>query len=194
MFREMVRKKQQLTKEEAIELLKKEPRGVLSLLGDDGYPYGVPIDHWYNPEDGKLYFQNMFSFNAMGMSMKGNYYGTLSEDGKTIALEDENPNTGHSGFGPAASQSDAPLVLTVEGNTLKVASAYSGYVENYVAVNPDMDLGGEEEEPAAGWDGPKTYSASRLYYVNMATSEEDDNASVTIEMDVDADGVPGIVI
>ena len=33
MFREMVRKKQQLTKEEAIELLKKEPRGVLSLLG-----------------------------------------------------------------------------------------------------------------------------------------------------------------
>ena len=56
MFREMVRKKQQLTKEEAIELLKKEPRGVLSLLGDDGYPYGVPIDHWYNPEDGKLYF------------------------------------------------------------------------------------------------------------------------------------------
>ena len=52
MFREMVRKKQQLTREEAIELLKKEPRGVLSLLGDDGYPYGVPIDHWYNSEDG----------------------------------------------------------------------------------------------------------------------------------------------
>ena len=39
----MVRKKQQLTQEEAIELLKKEPRGVLSLLGDDGYPYGVPL-------------------------------------------------------------------------------------------------------------------------------------------------------
>ena len=36
MFREMVRKKQQLTQEEAIGLLKKEPRGVLSVLGDDG--------------------------------------------------------------------------------------------------------------------------------------------------------------
>ncbi len=58
MFREMVRKKQQLTKEEAIELLKKEPRGVLSLLGDDGYPYGVPIDHWYNSEDGWIYFHS----------------------------------------------------------------------------------------------------------------------------------------
>lgn len=58
MFREMVRKKQQLTKEEAIELLKKEPRGVLSVLGDDGYPYGVPIDHWYNEEDGWIYFHS----------------------------------------------------------------------------------------------------------------------------------------
>ena len=30
--------------------------GVLSLLGDDGYPYGLPIDYWYNEADGKLYF------------------------------------------------------------------------------------------------------------------------------------------
>ena len=58
MFREMVRKKQQLTIDESIELLKKEPRGVLSLLGDDGYPYGVPIDHWYNEEDGRIYFHS----------------------------------------------------------------------------------------------------------------------------------------
>lgn len=58
MFREMVRIKQQLTREEAIELLKKQPRGVLSLLGDDGYPYGVPIDHWYNEEDGRIYFHS----------------------------------------------------------------------------------------------------------------------------------------
>ena len=47
MFREMLRKKQQLPAEECIELLKTQPRGVLSLLGDDGYPYGLPIDHWY---------------------------------------------------------------------------------------------------------------------------------------------------
>ena len=58
MFREMVRIKQQLTKEESIELLKQEPRGVLSLLGDEGYPYGVPIDHWYNEADGRIYFHS----------------------------------------------------------------------------------------------------------------------------------------
>lgn len=56
MFREMNRIKQKLSQEECIQILTNEPRGVLSLLGDEGYPYGLPIDHWYNPEDGKLYF------------------------------------------------------------------------------------------------------------------------------------------
>ncbi len=58
MFREMVRIKQQLTQEETLELLKAQPRGVLSLLGDNGYPYGLPIDHWYNEEDGWIYFHS----------------------------------------------------------------------------------------------------------------------------------------
>lgn len=45
MFREMRRKKQQLTTEECVEILKQEPRGILSMLGDDGYPYGIPMTH-----------------------------------------------------------------------------------------------------------------------------------------------------
>ncbi len=56
MFREMMRKKQQLSHEECIEILKTELRGVLSVLGDDDYPYGMPINHYYCEEDGKLYF------------------------------------------------------------------------------------------------------------------------------------------
>lgn len=58
MFREMTRKKQQLSWEDCLHVLKTEPRGVLSLLGDDGYPYGLPIDHWYNEEDGCIYFHS----------------------------------------------------------------------------------------------------------------------------------------
>ena len=58
MFRELTRIKQKLSQEESISLLKQQPRGVLSLLGDDGYPYGVPIDHWYNEDDGMLYFHS----------------------------------------------------------------------------------------------------------------------------------------
>ena len=56
MFREMRRFKQQISDAECIEVLKSTKRGVLSLIGDDGYPYGLPIDHWYCEEDGKLYF------------------------------------------------------------------------------------------------------------------------------------------
>ena len=50
MFRELVRKKQQISQEECISILKAEPRGVRSVLGDDGYPYGMPLNHYYEEE------------------------------------------------------------------------------------------------------------------------------------------------
>lgn len=56
MFREMQRKKRAMTRSECIALLKRETRGVLSVLGDEGYPYGTPLNHYYCEEDGKLYF------------------------------------------------------------------------------------------------------------------------------------------
>ena len=58
MFREMARKNKRISEAECIEILKNEPRGVLSVLGDDGYPYGVPLDHWYCEEDGRIYFHS----------------------------------------------------------------------------------------------------------------------------------------
>jgi len=56
MFRELTRKNQQISTEDCIQILNRETRGVLSVLGDDGYPYGMPMNHWYNEEDGNLYF------------------------------------------------------------------------------------------------------------------------------------------
>ena len=58
MFRKLTRFKQQLPPEECAELLARQRRGVLSVLGDGGYPYGLPMDHWYCPEDGHLYFHS----------------------------------------------------------------------------------------------------------------------------------------
>ena len=54
MFREMRRSRQQLTREEAEAVLSRGTSGVLSVLGDEGYPYGVPLSYVYH--DGKLYF------------------------------------------------------------------------------------------------------------------------------------------
>ena len=61
MFRELVRKKQALPAEECIKILKEEPRGVLSVQGDDGYPYGTPLNHWYCEDNGRLYFHSGMS-------------------------------------------------------------------------------------------------------------------------------------
>lgn len=56
MFRELLRKNKELPSAECIDLLKNETRGVLSVLGDGDYPYGMPMNHWYNEEDGCIYF------------------------------------------------------------------------------------------------------------------------------------------
>ena len=56
MFRELTRKKNEISVQECIALLNKETRGVLSVFGDNGYPYGMPMNHWYNEEDGCIYF------------------------------------------------------------------------------------------------------------------------------------------
>ena len=56
MFRDMRRFRQQISEEECFEVLRSTKRGVLSVIGDDGYPYGMPMNHWYCEEDGKIYF------------------------------------------------------------------------------------------------------------------------------------------
>ncbi len=54
MFRDIRRIKQKLSEEESIEILKKGQSAVLAVLGDDDYPYTVPINYVY--ENGKIYF------------------------------------------------------------------------------------------------------------------------------------------
>ena len=56
MFRELSRKNKEIPREECIELLQNETRGILSVLGDDEYPYGMPMNHFYNSDDGCIYF------------------------------------------------------------------------------------------------------------------------------------------
>lgn len=55
-WRKMRRFKQALSEEECIAILKNEPRGVLSMHGENGYPYGIPVDFYYDEEYGKIYF------------------------------------------------------------------------------------------------------------------------------------------
>ena len=50
----MRRFRQQITEEECETILREEPRGVLSMYGEDGYPYAIPINFIYDGR--KIYF------------------------------------------------------------------------------------------------------------------------------------------
>jgi len=56
MFREMRRKERQIPPEEAEKILRQEKAGVLSVNGDHGYPYGVPMNYVY--VEGKIYLHS----------------------------------------------------------------------------------------------------------------------------------------
>lgn len=58
-FRSMRRKRQQLSEAESIGILQRATSGTLALLGDNGYPYAVPISYVY--AEGKLYFHSALS-------------------------------------------------------------------------------------------------------------------------------------
>ena len=59
MFQPMRRSKQQLSDEQAIAMLERNTAGTLALLGEDGYPYAVPLSYVYL--DGVLYFHSASS-------------------------------------------------------------------------------------------------------------------------------------
>ena len=54
MFREMRRRRQQLSPEECKRILAEGTSGVLAVRGDEGYPYAVPLSYVY--EEGRLFF------------------------------------------------------------------------------------------------------------------------------------------
>lgn len=70
MFRELARKNKQIGDEECISLLRNESRGVLSVLGDNDYPYGMPMNHYYNDEDGCIYFHCGMSGHRLDALMR----------------------------------------------------------------------------------------------------------------------------
>ena len=54
MFREMRRKKQEITKEECINVLVKEKRGALAVIGDEGYTYTIQLNFYLDEKSEKI--------------------------------------------------------------------------------------------------------------------------------------------
>lgn len=56
MFRKMRRFKRQVSNNECIRILKEEKRAAFSVVGDNGYPYTIPINFFYDEYDNRIYF------------------------------------------------------------------------------------------------------------------------------------------
>ena len=56
MFRDIRKKKNQISTEAAEQLLIQARRGVLAVNGREGYPYAIPINYYYDREAQKIYF------------------------------------------------------------------------------------------------------------------------------------------
>ena len=90
----MRRKCQQLTDEERMAILQKATAGTLALLGDNGYPYAVPISYAYR--EGKQYFHIALAghkVDAIRKCAKGTcffvrlpLFGSFTQEDVTLAL------------------------------------------------------------------------------------------------------------
>lgn len=59
MFRKMRRAERKgIPQSEAVEILRDGKRGVLAVNGDEGYPYAIPINYFYNEQENKIYFHS----------------------------------------------------------------------------------------------------------------------------------------
>jgi hypothetical protein len=58
MFRSMRRVKNELPREDAKALLRTNRRAAFAVNGDDGYPYTIPINFYYDEEENRIYFHS----------------------------------------------------------------------------------------------------------------------------------------
>lgn len=56
MFRPMRRTTRAISDEAAKKLLAESRRGILAVNGDDGYPFAIPVNYFYEEAEGKIYF------------------------------------------------------------------------------------------------------------------------------------------
>ncbi len=82
MFKEMRRKDRALETDDALEILTKGEYGILSTIGENGYPYGVPINY--------VYYNNIIGFHCAIEGQKLENLGQESRVSFTV-VGDTNP-------------------------------------------------------------------------------------------------------
>jgi nitroimidazol reductase NimA-like FMN-containing flavoprotein (pyridoxamine 5'-phosphate oxidase superfamily) len=86
MFREMRRKKQLLTSERTTEVMMRCANGTLACIGDDDYPYSVPVSYVYYNE--KIYFHSAKAGHKIDAISKNGKVSFSVIDEDTIVSEE----------------------------------------------------------------------------------------------------------
>lgn len=82
MFRKVRKIKNELDEKTTKKVLKKAPRGVLALNGEDGFPYGLPLNFYYDEDNNALYFHGTktgYKIDCIEKSPKASFTALLEE-------------------------------------------------------------------------------------------------------------------
>ena len=88
MFRTMRRIKNQINTEDAKKLLERERRGVLAVHGDNGYPFAIPVNYYYDVQAQKIYFHGAKSGHKID-AIKNNPKVSISIIDQEDVIEEE---------------------------------------------------------------------------------------------------------
>ena len=82
MFRKIRKVKNQISMEDSQKILEKSPRGVLALNGDEGYPYGLPLNFYYDKDLNQIYFHGTktgYKIDCIEKSPKASFTAIIEE-------------------------------------------------------------------------------------------------------------------
>ncbi len=86
MFRKMIRSKQIIPEDNTVAVMIRNTNGVLACLGDDDYPYAVPLNYVY--VDGKIYFHSAKAGHKIDAILKHPKVSFAVIDEDTIVSEE----------------------------------------------------------------------------------------------------------
>ncbi len=129
MFRELRRIDKKMEEEKVEEILTQSDYGVLSVLGDDDYPYGIPLNFYY--EDNNLYFHAANSGHKIDAINKYPKVSFTIVDTYKILPEDLNTHFASvSIFGKASVMTGNDRVKWLRKLGMKYSSAFESNVDS----------------------------------------------------------------
>ncbi len=137
MFKEIRRSDRKLNQEDMDQLLEKSDYGTLSMIGTNGYPYGIPIS--YVMVDGKIYFHCAAGAGSKVENIANNPKVCFTVTGNVETLPDQFSTRYESvvAFGQAAICDETLKVKALEHLIGKYSKGFEAKGSKYIQAMAD---------------------------------------------------------